>query len=197
MKDSKNKRITKFGRYSVDLGLFIVFTLYFQCVPHFHYIAFPPLSLCSLMETELTSLCQSVLEDFNLVLFYLPPPTHGAAHHSPSEEEEEQQQQHADSSCPVLPDTLVFKMVVTCLMVVHSLKRGGQCQCDVVCFAIFFSVNFFRAVNKLLTILKSVIPFHYHLQWACISRSSKDWNNQQKRKKKLARFTFIFVELCN
>ena len=80
------------------------------------------LTVCSLMETELTSLCQSVLEDFNLVLFYLPPPTHGGAHHSPSEEEEEQ---HADSSCPVLPDTLVFKMVVTCLMVVHSLKRGG------------------------------------------------------------------------
>lgn len=82
----------------------------------------------SLMETELTSLCQSVLEDFNLVLFYLPPPTHGGAHHSPSEEEEEQQQQLADSSCPVLPDTLVFKMVVTCLMVVHSLKRGGSKQ---------------------------------------------------------------------
>uniref|UniRef100_G3PIF3 Nonsense-mediated mRNA decay factor n=1 Tax=Gasterosteus aculeatus aculeatus TaxID=481459 RepID=G3PIF3_GASAC len=82
----------------------------------------------SLMETELTSLCQSVLEDFNLVMFYLPPPTHGAAHQCPSEEEDEQQPQHADSSCPVLPDTLVFKMVVTCLMVVHSLKRGGSKQ---------------------------------------------------------------------
>lgn len=80
------------------------------------------------METELTSLCQSVLEDFNLVLFYLPPQAHTGALHSPSEEDEElqqQQQQHADTSCPVLPDTLVFKMVVTCLMVVHSLKRGG------------------------------------------------------------------------
>ncbi|XP_076006333.1 nonsense-mediated mRNA decay factor SMG5 [Genypterus blacodes] len=83
----------------------------------------------SLMETELTSLCQSVLEDFNLVLFYLPAPGHGGAHHPPSEEEEEQQQQqHADSSYPVLPDALVFKMVVTCLMVVHSLKRGGSKQ---------------------------------------------------------------------
>ncbi|XP_034465907.1 protein SMG5 [Hippoglossus hippoglossus] len=80
----------------------------------------------SLMETELTSLCQSVLEDFNLVLFYLPPQPHGGTRHSLSEEEEEQQ--HADSSCPVLPDTLVFKMVVTCLMVVHSLKRGGSKQ---------------------------------------------------------------------
>uniref|UniRef100_A0A3P9M8R1 Nonsense-mediated mRNA decay factor n=1 Tax=Oryzias latipes TaxID=8090 RepID=A0A3P9M8R1_ORYLA len=82
----------------------------------------------SLLETELTSLCQSVLEDFNLVLFYLPPPAHGGAQHSPSEEEEEQHQQHPDVSCPVLPDGLIFKMVVTCLMVVHSLKRGGSKQ---------------------------------------------------------------------
>ncbi|KAM9723743.1 LOW QUALITY PROTEIN: nonsense-mediated mRNA decay factor SMG5 [Menidia menidia] len=80
----------------------------------------------SLLETELTSLCQTVLEDFNLVLFYLPPPPPGGPPHCPSEEEEEQP--HADSSCPVLPDNLVFKMVVTCLMVVHSLKRGGSKQ---------------------------------------------------------------------
>uniref|UniRef100_A0A3B5L770 Nonsense-mediated mRNA decay factor n=1 Tax=Xiphophorus couchianus TaxID=32473 RepID=A0A3B5L770_9TELE len=81
----------------------------------------------SLMETELTSLCQLVLEDFNLVLFYLPAPTHGGAPPCPSEEEEEQTQ-HSDSSYPVLPDNLIFKMVVTCLMVVHSLKRGGSKQ---------------------------------------------------------------------
>lgn len=93
-----------------------------------HAVTSPPGFPRSLLETELTSLCQSVLEDFNLVLFYLPPQTHTGALHSPSEEDEEQQQQqqqHADTSCPVLPDTLVFKMVVTCLMVVHSLKRGG------------------------------------------------------------------------
>ncbi|KAA0702728.1 Protein SMG5 EST1-like protein B SMG-5 -like protein [Triplophysa tibetana] len=75
----------------------------------------------SLMETELTSLCQSVLEDFNLVLFYLPLPAHGSQ--SASEEEEEH-----DSICSVLPDSLIFKMVVTCLMVVHSLKRGASKQ---------------------------------------------------------------------
>uniref|UniRef100_A0A672JZY1 Nonsense-mediated mRNA decay factor n=1 Tax=Sinocyclocheilus grahami TaxID=75366 RepID=A0A672JZY1_SINGR len=75
----------------------------------------------SLMETELTSLCQSVLEDFNLVLFYLPLPPHGSQ--SASEEEEEH-----DSVCSVLPDSLIFKMVVTCLMVVHSLKRGASKQ---------------------------------------------------------------------
>uniref|UniRef100_A0A8C9YIA6 Nonsense-mediated mRNA decay factor n=1 Tax=Sander lucioperca TaxID=283035 RepID=A0A8C9YIA6_SANLU len=84
-----------------------------------------------LMETELTSLCQSVLEDFNLVLFYLPTAPHGGAHHSPGEEEEEQQ--HADSSCPVLPDTLVFKMVVTCLM----------CKCDQYSASIAFTLALF------------------------------------------------------
>uniref|UniRef100_A0A8C1U2K4 Nonsense-mediated mRNA decay factor n=1 Tax=Cyprinus carpio TaxID=7962 RepID=A0A8C1U2K4_CYPCA len=71
--------------------------------------------------TELTSLCQSVLEDFNLVLFYLPLPAHGSQ--SASEEEEEH-----DSVCSVLPDSLIFKMAVTCLMVVHSLKRGASKQ---------------------------------------------------------------------
>ncbi|KAL2084417.1 hypothetical protein ACEWY4_019935 [Coilia grayii] len=75
----------------------------------------------SIIETELTALCQSVLEDFNLVLFYLPAPPHASL--SPGEDEEEH-----DSGCSVLPDALVFKMVVTCLMVVHSLKRGGSKQ---------------------------------------------------------------------
>ncbi|KAG7318012.1 hypothetical protein KOW79_019047 [Hemibagrus wyckioides] len=75
----------------------------------------------SVMDTELTSLCQSVLEDFNLVLFYQPTPSHGSQ--SVSEEEDEH-----DQAFSVLPDSLVFKMVVICLMVVHSLKRGGSKQ---------------------------------------------------------------------
>lgn len=98
------------------------------------------------METELTSLCQSVLEDFNLVMFYLPPPTHGGAHHTPSEEEEEQQQ-HSDSSYPVLPDNLIFKMVVTCLMVVHSLKRGGRWLCNLSCSKEFICSFIFHYVT--------------------------------------------------
>ncbi|KAI4889102.1 hypothetical protein NFI96_018632 [Prochilodus magdalenae] len=75
----------------------------------------------SVMETELTSLCQSVLEDFNLVLFYQPTPSHGSQ--SVSEEDDDH-----DQAFSVLPDSLVFKMVVICLMVVHSLKRGGSKQ---------------------------------------------------------------------
>ncbi|XP_066501124.1 nonsense-mediated mRNA decay factor SMG5 [Hoplias malabaricus] len=75
----------------------------------------------SVVETELTSLCQSVLEDFNLVLFYQPTPNHGSQ--SVSEEDDDH-----DQACSMLPDSLVFKMVVICLMVVHSLKRGGSKQ---------------------------------------------------------------------
>lgn len=78
----------------------------------------------SLVDVELTALCQSVLEDFNLVLFYLPPPPPSAPLHSPCAPEEE----GPDSSCPLLPDALLFKMAVICLMVVHSLKRGGSKQ---------------------------------------------------------------------
>ncbi|KAM9783075.1 nonsense-mediated mRNA decay factor SMG5 [Neosynchiropus ocellatus] len=116
VKKQEMKKLSPSRQRSKDIKRLLVSFMYLQSL-------LQPKS--SLMETELTSLCQSVLEDFNLVLFYLPPPIPGA-HHSPSEEEEEQL--HADHSCPVLPDTLVFKMVVTCLMVVHSLKRGGSKQ---------------------------------------------------------------------
>uniref|UniRef100_A0A673GUY9 Nonsense-mediated mRNA decay factor n=1 Tax=Sinocyclocheilus rhinocerous TaxID=307959 RepID=A0A673GUY9_9TELE len=94
----------------------------------------------SLMETELTSLCQSVLEDFNLVLFYLPLPAHGSQ--SASEEEEEH-----DSVCSVLPDCLIFKMVVTCLMVVHSLKRGGKQYSASIAFTLALFSHLVNHVN--------------------------------------------------
>ncbi|XP_028985612.1 nonsense-mediated mRNA decay factor SMG5 [Betta splendens] len=116
VKKQEMKKLSSSRQRSKDIKRLLVSFMYLQSL-------LQPKN--SLMETELTSLCQSVLEDFNLVLFYLPPPTHGAVHHSTSEEEEEQ---HSDGSSPVLPDTLVFKMVVTCLMVVHSLKRGGSKQ---------------------------------------------------------------------
>lgn len=104
------------------------FLIHRQAYNNIMYLTFYP--LCSQVEVELTSLCQSVLEDFNLVLFYLPAQMLSGVRHSHSEEEEEpqqqqQQQHHVDSCSTVLPDTLIFKMVVICLMVVHSLKRGG------------------------------------------------------------------------
>ncbi|MGH0172562.1 UNVERIFIED_CONTAM: hypothetical protein FKN15_065065 [Acipenser sinensis] len=74
----------------------------------------------SLLESELTSLCQSVLEDFNLVLFYLPSASHSS---SGCEEEEDHESRYS-----FVPDVLVFRMVVTCLMVVHNLKRAGSKQ---------------------------------------------------------------------
>ncbi|XP_041253149.1 protein SMG5 isoform X2 [Onychostruthus taczanowskii] len=74
---------------------------------------------CSL-DSELTSLCQSVLEDFNLCLFYLPSPPNLS---STSEDEEEY-----ESGYSFLPDLLIFRMVIICLMSVHSLKRAGSKQ---------------------------------------------------------------------
>ncbi|KAM9368492.1 nonsense-mediated mRNA decay factor SMG5 isoform 2-T2 [Phaethornis superciliosus] len=74
----------------------------------------------SSLDSELTSLCQSVLEDFNLCLFYLPSPPHLS---SMSEDEEEY-----ESGYSFLPDLLIFRMVIICLMSVHSLKRAGSKQ---------------------------------------------------------------------
>uniref|UniRef100_A0A8C5AU72 Nonsense-mediated mRNA decay factor n=1 Tax=Gadus morhua TaxID=8049 RepID=A0A8C5AU72_GADMO len=105
VKKQEMKKLSPSRQRSVDIKRLLVSFMYLQSL-------LQPKS--SLMEAELTSLCQSVLEDFNLVLFYLPPPPHsGVDPTSPS---------------PTMPDALVFKMVVTCLMVVHSLKRGGSKQ---------------------------------------------------------------------
>ncbi|XP_070253074.1 nonsense-mediated mRNA decay factor SMG5 isoform X4 [Myotis yumanensis] len=74
----------------------------------------------SSVDSELTALCQSVLEDFNLCLFYLPSsPNLSLA----SEDEEEYESGYA-----FLPDLLIFQMVIICLMGVHSLKRAGSKQ---------------------------------------------------------------------
>ncbi|EDL15301.1 mCG8836, isoform CRA_b [Mus musculus] len=70
------------------------------------------------VDSELTSLCQSVLEDFNLCLFYLPSsPNLGLT----NEDEEE-----CESGYAFLPDLLIFQMAIICLMGVHSLKRAGS-----------------------------------------------------------------------
>ncbi|XP_022346916.1 protein SMG5 isoform X3 [Enhydra lutris kenyoni] len=72
------------------------------------------------VDSELTSLCQSVLEDFNLCLFYLPS-SPGLSLASEGEEDYE-------GGYAFVPDLLVFQMVVICLMGVHSLKRAGSKQ---------------------------------------------------------------------
>uniref|UniRef100_A0A8C3SW02 Nonsense-mediated mRNA decay factor n=1 Tax=Chelydra serpentina TaxID=8475 RepID=A0A8C3SW02_CHESE len=74
----------------------------------------------SSVDSELTSLCQSVLEEFNLCLFYLPSPPNLS---SASEDEEEY-----ECGYSFLPDLLIFRMVIICLMSVHSLKRAGSKQ---------------------------------------------------------------------
>uniref|UniRef100_A0A674MRX8 Nonsense-mediated mRNA decay factor n=1 Tax=Takifugu rubripes TaxID=31033 RepID=A0A674MRX8_TAKRU len=110
VKKQEIKKHSPSQQRSKDIKRLLVSFMYLQSLLH-------PKN--SQVEVELTTLCQSVLEDFNLVLFYLPAQTLGGARHSHSEEED---------CSTVLPDTLIFKMVVICLMVVHSLKRGGSKQ---------------------------------------------------------------------
>ncbi|XP_067832012.1 nonsense-mediated mRNA decay factor SMG5 isoform X2 [Heptranchias perlo] len=74
----------------------------------------------STVDVEVTSICQTVLEDFNLCLFYLP----SNLNHSASSEEEEEY----DRGYSFLPDLLIFRMIVICLMNVHSLKKTGLKQ---------------------------------------------------------------------
>uniref|UniRef100_H3C1C5 Nonsense-mediated mRNA decay factor n=1 Tax=Tetraodon nigroviridis TaxID=99883 RepID=H3C1C5_TETNG len=111
VKKQEIKKHSPSQQRSKDIKRLLVSFMYLQSLLH-------PKN--SQVEVELTSLCQSVLEDFNLVLFYLPAQTPSGVRHSHSEEEED--------CFTVLPDTLIFKMVVICLMVVHSLKRGGSKQ---------------------------------------------------------------------
>uniref|UniRef100_A0A8D0GA21 Nonsense-mediated mRNA decay factor n=1 Tax=Sphenodon punctatus TaxID=8508 RepID=A0A8D0GA21_SPHPU len=77
-----------------------------------------PKSSC--VDSELTSLCQSVLEDFNLCLFYLPS--------SPNQSLASEDEEEYESGYSFLPDLLIFRMVIVCLMSVHSLKRAGSKQ---------------------------------------------------------------------
>ncbi|XP_077183135.1 nonsense-mediated mRNA decay factor SMG5 [Paroedura picta] len=74
----------------------------------------------SSVDSELTSLCQSVLEDFNLCLFYLPS--------SPNLSSTNDDEEECESGYSFLPDLLIFRMVIVCLMSVHSLKRAGSKQ---------------------------------------------------------------------
>eukprot|EP00061_Rhincodon_typus_P005656 g25446.t1 len=73
----------------------------------------------SAINVEVTSICQMVLEDFNLCLFYLPT----NLNQSTSSEDEEE----LDWGYTFLPDLLIFRMMVICLISVHSLKKtaGG------------------------------------------------------------------------
>lgn len=83
------------------------------------------LPFCSPVDSELTSLCQSVLEDFNLCLFYLPS--------SPSLSLASEGEEDYESGYAFLPDLLIFQMIIICLMGVHSLKRAGNSLCPASC----------------------------------------------------------------
>uniref|UniRef100_UPI00358FAD3C nonsense-mediated mRNA decay factor SMG5-like n=1 Tax=Myxine glutinosa TaxID=7769 RepID=UPI00358FAD3C len=73
----------------------------------------------SLADLDVTALCQEVLDDFNLCMFYLPGggPARGGAVGARTP---------TDESCASgLHSTLVFRMAVMCLISLHSLKKTG------------------------------------------------------------------------
>uniref|UniRef100_A0A8B9G638 Nonsense-mediated mRNA decay factor n=1 Tax=Amazona collaria TaxID=241587 RepID=A0A8B9G638_9PSIT len=111
LKRCEARRLSPSKKRGKDIKRLLVSFMYLQSL-------LQPKSSC--LDAELTSLCQSVLEDFNLCLFYLPSPPHLSAG---TEEEEEY-----ESGYSFLPDLLIFRMVIICLMSVHSLKRAGSKQ---------------------------------------------------------------------
>ncbi|XP_075048836.1 nonsense-mediated mRNA decay factor SMG5 isoform X1 [Mixophyes fleayi] len=111
LKKSENRKLSPSRKRCKDIKRLLVSFMYLQRL-------LQPKS--SSVDSELTSLCQTVLEDFNLCMFYLPSSLNLS---SASEDEEEY-----EGSYSFLPDLLVFRMVVICLMSVHSLKRADSKQ---------------------------------------------------------------------
>uniref|UniRef100_A0A8C5N4W0 Nonsense-mediated mRNA decay factor n=1 Tax=Leptobrachium leishanense TaxID=445787 RepID=A0A8C5N4W0_9ANUR len=111
MKKSETRKLAPSKKRCKDIKRFLVSFMYLQSL-------LQPKS--SSVDSDLTSLCQWVLEDFNLCMFYLPSPLSLS---SASEDEDEY-----DGGYSFLPDLLVFRMVAICLMSVHSLKRADSKQ---------------------------------------------------------------------
>ncbi|XP_074836886.1 nonsense-mediated mRNA decay factor SMG5 isoform X1 [Carettochelys insculpta] len=111
LKKCETRKLSPSKKRSKDIKRLLVSFMYLQSL-------LQPKS--SSVDSELTALCQSVLEDFNLCLFYLPSPPNLS---SASEDEEEYENGYS-----FLPDLLIFRMVIICLMSVHSLKRAGSKQ---------------------------------------------------------------------
>ncbi|XP_060538507.1 nonsense-mediated mRNA decay factor SMG5 [Pantherophis guttatus] len=109
LKKCETRKLSSSKKRCKDIKRLLVSFMYLQSL-------FQPKS--SSADSELTSLCQSVLEELNLCLFYLPSSPHPS---STTEEEEEW-----ENGCSFLPDLLIFRMIVICLMSVHSLKRAGK-----------------------------------------------------------------------
>ncbi|XP_029141876.1 protein SMG5 isoform X2 [Protobothrops mucrosquamatus] len=107
LKKCETRKLSSSRKRCKDIKRLLVSFMYLQSL-------FQPKS--SSADSELTSLCQSVLEEFNLCLFYLSSSPHTS---STTEEEEEW-----ENGCSFLPDLLIFRMIVVCLMSVHSLKRA-------------------------------------------------------------------------
>ncbi|XP_030042790.1 nonsense-mediated mRNA decay factor SMG5 [Microcaecilia unicolor] len=111
LKKCEARKLSASKKRCKDIKKLLVAFMYLQSL-------FQPNSSC--VDLELTSLCQSVLEDFNLCLFYLPSSPNLSL---TSEDEEEYENGYS-----YLPDRLIFRMGVICLMSMDSLKKAGSKQ---------------------------------------------------------------------
>ncbi|XP_053560577.1 nonsense-mediated mRNA decay factor SMG5 isoform X2 [Bombina bombina] len=111
LRKSETRKLSPSKKRCKDIKRLLVSFMYLQSL-------LQPKSIS--VDSELTTLCQSVLEDFNLCMFYLPSSINLS---SASEDEDEY-----EGGYSFLPDLLVFRMVVICLMSVHSLKRADSKQ---------------------------------------------------------------------
>ncbi|KAM8920688.1 nonsense-mediated mRNA decay factor SMG5 [Pelodytes ibericus] len=110
LKKCENRKLSPSKKRCKDIKRFLVSFMYLQSLLQ---------PKTSSVDSDLTSLCQSVLEDFNLCMFYLPS---SLSLSSATEDEE------YEGGYSFLPDLLVFRMVAICLMSVHSLKRADSKQ---------------------------------------------------------------------
>ncbi|XP_054982672.1 nonsense-mediated mRNA decay factor SMG5-like isoform X2 [Sorex araneus] len=84
--------------------------------------------------TSLMALCQLVLDDFRLCLFYRP---------CPSDLNQTSAERKPSRGYLFLPDLLIFHMVVLCLMSIHSLRKTGSKRHRP---AVFFTLTLFSHV---------------------------------------------------
>ncbi|XP_035658908.1 protein SMG5-like isoform X1 [Branchiostoma floridae] len=114
---------------SKDVKRLIITFLYLQEMLHPDFKA---------NEQELAKVCRAVLEDFNLCMFYIPP----SENHSIRK---------GNNRGQWLDDGLVFKMVIMCLMAIHSLQISSSPQMSAaVAFTLALSSHLLNHTNTRL-----------------------------------------------
>ncbi|XP_078702803.1 nonsense-mediated mRNA decay factor SMG5-like [Branchiostoma floridae x Branchiostoma belcheri] len=140
---------------SKDVKRLIITFLYLQEMLHPDFKA---------NEQELAKVCRAVLEDFNLCMFYVPPTESRGA-------------RKGNNRGQWLDDGLVFKMVVMCLMAIHSLQISSSPQMSAaVAFTLALSSHLLNHIN---TRLQTALYEAQHPQTNTLTSQDQD-NDETK-----------------